>query len=119
MLEILRERLCDVVQRAIGLALPGQIHMRHAIGIGQAAVAREAVEHQRETAVAFDIAGSLEEFIEDRAEQILIGGDEARRLNLIRKLPADQSVVIGEVDIDLHEQRCARGLRREGWCEGQ
>ena len=92
--------------------------MCHPIGIGQAAVACKTVEHQRETPVAFNITGSLEEFFEDCAEQILIGGDKARRFDLIRKLPADQPVVICEVDIDLHEQRCARGLRREGRCEG-
>ena len=119
LLEILRERLCDVIQRAIGLALPDEIDMRHTIGIGKAAVAGETIEYQRESLVPFDIAGTLEELIEHRAEQILVGGDKARRFDLIRKLSADQPVVIGEIDIDLHEQRRTRGLRSEGGCESE
>lgn len=117
LLEILRERLGDVIQRAVGLALPDEIDVRHTIGIGEAAVTGETIEHQREALVPFDIAGTLEEFIEDRAEQILVGRDKARRFDLIRKLPGDQPVVIGEIDIDLHEQRRTRGLRRERRCE--
>ena len=44
--------------------------MRDAIGIGEFAVTCEAIEHQPKSLVAFDIAGSLEIFIEDSADDI-------------------------------------------------
>lgn len=110
--EGLGERLRNVVKRAIGLAHACEIDVRDAVGEGEFAVAGETVEHEGETAVAFDVARTFKEFIERRAQQILIGGDETRRLALIRKLPGDQAIVICEVDIDLHEQGRARGLRR-------
>jgi hypothetical protein len=74
-----------------------------AVGVLDSAVPGEAVEHESETLVAFHIAGTLEEFIEHRADQILRRGDEACNRNFVGKIPANQAVVIGEVDCHLHE----------------
>jgi len=45
--------------------------MGNAIGVFDFIVAREAVKDERQTLVAFDIAGTLEIFIERGADQIL------------------------------------------------
>ena len=107
--EIFSQRTRNVVERAIRLACAHQIYMGNAIRKGKFTVTRETVEDKCETLIPFDIAVYLEEFIEHRAQQILAGGDKTRRSHLIRKLPADQTFVICEVDIDLHIQRRARG----------
>ena len=44
--------------------------MRNAIGVGKPAVACEAVEHQGKPLIPFDIAWTLEVFIENRADDI-------------------------------------------------
>lgn len=68
MLEVFHERARDVIERAIRLALPCQINLRHTIGKGQFAVTGEAIEHQRKSLIAFDIARTFEEFIENGAQ---------------------------------------------------
>ena len=83
--------------------------VRNTIGKGKFGIARETVEHKPESLVAFDIARTLEIFIKYSANQIFRRRNESRRRDLIRKLPGDQTVVICEVDIDLHK------LRRAGW----
>jgi hypothetical protein len=107
--EIFSQWTRDVVERTIRLAAAHQIYMGNAIRKGKFTVTRETVEDQCQTPIPFDIAGSFEEFIEHRAQQILAGGDETRRSHLIRKLPTDQTFVICEVDIDFHIQRRACG----------
>ena len=107
--EIFCQRTRDVVERAIRLAGTGQIDMGNAVGEGESAVAGETVEDQRESLITLNIAGTLEEFIEHRTQEVFVGGDETRRGDLIRKLAADQPIVIGKVDLDLHIQGRARG----------
>lgn len=101
--EVFCKRAGNRIERAIRLALPGEIHVRNTIGKGKFGIARETVENKRESLVAFDIARTLEEFIEDCTKQIFRRRDKALRRDLIRKLPGDQAVVICEVDIDLHK----------------
>jgi len=101
--EIFHQRTRDVVQRAVRLALTRQIDMGNAVGKGKFAVTCEAVEDERESLIPFDITGPFEEFIEHRTQQVYVGRDKARHGDLIRKLPADQTIVIGKVDIDLHK----------------
>jgi len=66
--EIKHERDCNVIERAVRLATAGEIHVRHAIGKCQFAVAGEAVKHEGKSLVAFDVARTFEEFIEDAAD---------------------------------------------------
>lgn len=84
------------------MAFAGQIHMCHTVGIFQFAVACKPIQDQCESLVAFHIAGALEEFVEHRADQVLCRRDKTRRSRLVRKLPADQAIVIREVDIHFH-----------------
>ncbi len=100
--EVLHERARNGIERAVRLTTASQVDMRHAIGKCQFAVTGETVEHESEALIAFDIAGTFEIFIEHRTDQILGRGDVTRRGDLIRKLAGDQTVVIREVDIDLH-----------------
>jgi hypothetical protein len=102
LLEIFHQRTRDVVEGAVGLAAACQVDVCNAISKGQSAITREAVQDERESLIPLDITGSFEELIEHRAQKIDVGRDKARHGDLIRKLPADQTIVIGEVDIDLH-----------------
>ena len=97
--EIRHDRLRDGIQRAIRLTTAREIDVRDAVCIFEFAVPGEAVEHECETLVAFHIAGTLEVFIEHGANQILCGGNKARHRDLIWQLPADQAIVICEIDI--------------------
>ena len=49
------------------MATAREIDMRHTIGKCEFAVTGETVEHEGESLVAFDIARTFEEFIEDAA----------------------------------------------------
>lgn len=83
--------------------------MGNAVGVFDPAVSVEAVEHQGKSLVPFHVAGTLEIFIEHRADQILRRGDEARDRHFVGQIAANQAVVIGEVDGHLHEERRAGG----------
>lgn len=84
-----------------------EINVRDAIGIFQFGIAGKAVEDKRESLVSFYIAGPFEIFVQHRADQIPCGGNKACRARLIRKLPADQTIVVCEIDIHLHIHRSA------------
>ena len=47
------------------MALACEIHVHDAVGVFDLAVAGKAIEHKREPLVAFHIAWTFEEFIED------------------------------------------------------
>ena len=79
-----------------------QINMRHTVSKYQLAVTVETIEHERKSLISFDIARTLEIFIEHGADQIFRRRNESRRGDLIQKLPRNQTVVICEVNIDLH-----------------
>ena len=66
--EVFHERTRDVIKGAVRLTFAREIHLRHTIGKSQFAVTGEAIEYQRESLIAFDIAGAFEEFIEDGAQ---------------------------------------------------
>ena len=68
--EVLHERARNGVQRAVGLAGPGEVNMRHAIGIFEFAVAGEAIEHEGKSLVALDTNRSCEEFIEHGTDDV-------------------------------------------------
>lgn len=70
--EIFGQRARNVVERAIRLTSANQIHVCNAICKSQFAVAGETVEDERESLVAFHIAGTLEKFIEHSSQQILV-----------------------------------------------
>jgi hypothetical protein len=82
--EVERERACDVVERAVGLAVPREINMGNAIGIFELAIACKAVEDEGKALVAFNIAGSFEKFVQDPADQVLCGRDKARHRDFVR-----------------------------------
>jgi hypothetical protein len=69
--EIFRERAGDGIERAIRLATARKIDVRNAISKYKFAIAGEAIEHEGESLIAFDIAGTFEEFIQDAADQVL------------------------------------------------
>lgn len=129
LLEVRHQRERDVIQRAVRLTCACEIDMRNAVGIFDAAIAVETVHNKRQPLIALHVAGTFEEFIEHRPDQILSGRDKARDRHFIRKLPADQAVVIGKVNIHLHEQRrarccggscnCRRGRARWCLCHGR
>jgi hypothetical protein len=68
--EVCHERARDSVKRPVGLAIPGEINICDAIGIFQFGIAREAIEHQRETLISFNITRTLEVFVQNRADDI-------------------------------------------------
>lgn len=69
--EVEHQRERDGVERTVRLATAREIDMRDTIGKGELTIASEAVEHERESLVAFDIARTFEVFIEDGTNQIL------------------------------------------------
>ena len=69
--EVEHQRERDGIERAIRLAAAREIDMHNTISKIDLAVACETVEHERESLVAFDSAGTLEVFIENGADQIL------------------------------------------------
>ena len=94
--------------------------MRHTIGKFEFTVACEAVQDEGETFIAFDIARTFEELVQDSADQVLRGWNKARHRDLVREFAVNEPFVIREVDIDLHVERCARwrGSPRGGGCDG-
>lgn len=84
------------------MAFAREIDMCHAVGVFQFVISGEAIEDQRESLVALHVAGTLEVFIQHCADQVLRRRDEARRTRLIGELPADQTIVICEIEIHLH-----------------
>ena len=66
--EIFGQRACNVVERTIGLTFANQIHVRNAICKSKFAITGETVEDERESLIAFYIAGTLEKFIEHGAQ---------------------------------------------------
>ena len=70
LLEVLDERLGNGVECAVRLAVAAEVDIRNTIGVGQFAIAGKAVQYKRQSLVAFDIAGTLEEFIQHRADKV-------------------------------------------------
>lgn len=68
--EIRHERLSNCVKRSIRLTIARQIKMRNAIGIYKAFIASKTVQNESKSPVALYIAGSLEEFVQDCADQV-------------------------------------------------
>jgi len=71
LLEVEHQRERDGVERAIRLTTAYKIHVRDAVGKCEFAIAIETIKHEGKSLVAFDIAWTLEIFIEHRADQIL------------------------------------------------
>lgn len=63
--EIQCQRACDRVQGSIGLTGTFQINVRNTVGKFEFAITGKTVEDQGKVLVAFDIAGTLEEFVQD------------------------------------------------------
>ena len=68
--EVLHERARNGVQRAVGLAGPGEVDVRHPIGVLDLAVAGESIEHEGKSLVALDTNRSCEEFIEHGTDDV-------------------------------------------------
>lgn len=103
LLEVDGQRAGDGVERAVGLTGAGQIDVRHAVGKFEPAVACKAVEDQGKPIVAFHIAGTLEELVQDSPDQVLRRRDKARHRDLVGEIAADEPFVIREVDVHLYE----------------
>ena len=61
--EVLDKRLGNGIERAVRLTTAGEVDVCNTIGKGKFAVTSKAIKHKCETFVAFDIAGTFEEFI--------------------------------------------------------
>lgn len=107
--EVDGQRAGNGVECAVGLTGAGQVDVRHTVGELEPAVACEAVEDEGKPVVAFHVAGTLEELVQDSTDQVLHRGDKARHCHLVGKFAADEPFVIREVDVHLYEQRRARG----------
>jgi len=68
--EILYERLGNGVQRAVRLTTAREVDVRDTISKDKFAVAGKTIQHKRKPLIALDIAGSLEELVQHRADQI-------------------------------------------------
>ena len=64
--EVFSQRARNIIERTIRLAFASQIHVCNAIRKRKLAVTGETVEDEGQSLVTFDIARSLEEFIEHR-----------------------------------------------------
>ena len=119
LLEVEHKQARNVIQRAVRLADAIEIHVRDAIGKLKFLISCESVEDQCQSLISFNVARAFEEFIENAANQVLRGWNETRHWNLVRQLAINEPLVIREVDVDLHVQRCARwrGCTRKGRCE--
>ena len=115
--EVKVEQPPDVVKCAVGLAGAGEIDVRDAVGKLKFAVAGKAVKDQRQTLILFDNVGSLEEFVQDSADEVLRRRDKARHRDLVGEFAVDKPLVIREVDVHFYERRRACGERslRGGW----
>jgi len=65
--QVQHQRAGDRIQRAVGLAISFQIHMRNAIRKFKFAVSCKSVEDQCKILIALHIAGAFEEFIQNRS----------------------------------------------------
>lgn len=117
--EIDGQRAGNGVECAVGLTGTGQVDVRHAVGKFEPVIACKAVEDEGKPVVAFHIAGTLEELVQDSADQVLRRRDKARHWDLVGEFAANEPFVVCEVDVHLYEQRCARGCGRPrgGRCE--
>lgn len=109
LLEVGGQRAGNGVECTVGLTGAGQVDVRHAVGKFEPAVACEAVEDEGKPVVAFHVTGTFEELIQDSADQVLRGRDKARHCYLVGEFAANEPFIVCEVDVHLHEQRCARG----------
>jgi hypothetical protein len=76
--------------------------VRDTVGVGEPAIPRETIQHKRKSLIAFNIAWTLEEFIQHRADQILRRWDKARHRDLVGKSPVNETVVVCEVNVHFH-----------------
>lgn len=101
--EVRHDRLCNGIQRAVRLTTTREIDVCNAACIFEFSVSGETIKHERETLIALHIARTFEVFIENRADQILFRWDKARHRHFVWQLPANQAVVISEVDIHFYK----------------
>lgn len=124
LLEVECERARNIVERAVGLTTACEVDVRDTVGKFEFAVACEAIEDDGKSFVAFDVAGTFEEFVQDPADQVLRGRNKTRHWDLVGQFAVNEPFVICEVDIHFHVERCARGRggtrggRCDGLCEG-
>jgi len=83
LLEVECEWASNVVERTIGLANSSEVDVRHAIGKLELAISCETIEDKRQTLVTFNVAGTLEELVQDSSDQILCGRDKTRHRDLV------------------------------------
>lgn len=70
LLEIQHQRAGDRVQRPIRLAIPGQVKVHTAIRKLHFAIAGKTIIDHRKSLVSLHIAGTFEEFIEHRLDDV-------------------------------------------------
>lgn len=99
--------------------------MSNAVGKLELAVACKSIQDQCKILVPFNITGTFKKFVQDAADNISRRRNEPCNGDLIGQFACNQSFVMGEIDIDLDEQRCACGCgrtcyrRRGTGCEGR
>jgi len=106
--EIDHQRTRDGIKRTIRLATASQINVHAIVHELHFAVARKTVVDHCKPLVSFHVTGTFEEFIEHGIDHVLRRGDVTCHANLIGKFTGDQTLVIGEINVDPSIQRRAR-----------
>jgi hypothetical protein len=71
LLEICHERASNGVKRSVRLATPREINMRNSVSILQPGITGKTIQNQCQALITFYIAGSLEVFIQNSANDII------------------------------------------------
>ena len=71
LLEVLYKWLGNGIKRAVRLATTSEVNVCNTIGKGKLAVTCKTIQHKRKTFIAFNIAGTFEEFVQYRAHKVL------------------------------------------------
>lgn len=116
MFEVGFQGLEDCIRHAVRLAIAREIHAQNSIGKDSFAITRKTVEDGDQTIVALSLAGTFEEFIKDRADQIRVGWNEPLHTDLERLDARSEVRPICKVNRDLRPQRCTRWRRRTRGC---
>lgn len=71
LLEVRHERTGNGIERAVRLTIAREVDMGDTIREGEPAVACETIQHESKPLIAFHVAGTFEEFIQHRADEVL------------------------------------------------
>jgi hypothetical protein len=103
LLQVCHKWAGDAVKRSVRLAASREVNMCDSIGILQPGIAGEAIQHQCQALITFHITWTFKVFIKNSTNNIARRWDKTRRSDLIGKFPADQSIIISEMNINFNK----------------